>query len=420
MRPSGRIRGVVAGALAASVAMAGAFLGCIDLFHSTSFDTLCELDAAAPGCVNPASPDARRDARSLDGGRHDATKDANRDGRASAGDAAEAATDATGATDVSHDATHDAAHDSGVDAAPTNFCKWSPTTAAAKAQYACLWLGACAGIQGQNDFGTCYPMAVLAFDCTANPNQQVTGPVHAYWDALWQAKSCNDVTRAVFGAATVPTCPGASPCAANNTVAAACTDAGALEAQNCAAQGYVCAGGICTVHSFINSCTTSPPARCEDGGKIFHQCSAFAASGNDVGKDCTNFGAGLCVAHADAGVAGCLPNDAGAACSATATAMCVTTDAGILATGCATGVRETINCTDFAGTGAPPVTCSAPTKPDLPSVCYAANASKGTCNPGNTQLSEPAGASGVVTATCAAAGLGPCIAFGSEGATCSP
>ncbi|MBI5535459.1 MAG: hypothetical protein HY898_22205 [Deltaproteobacteria bacterium] len=51
-----------------------------DLFHSTSWQNLCELDPANPGCESPmdAGPDAEQDAgdEGVDGGGHESGPDA--------------------------------------------------------------------------------------------------------------------------------------------------------------------------------------------------------------------------------------------------------------------------------------------------------------------------------------------------------
>ena len=72
-----------------------------------------------------------------------------------------------GAADSTPDA-RDAA-----DIVPTDFCKASSATARTRATHACAWLGACSVPFDQNAFGQCMIDAILAYDCTTNPNHAV-------------------------------------------------------------------------------------------------------------------------------------------------------------------------------------------------------------------------------------------------------
>src|SRR5580700_684311 len=93
-------RGFIGATLLLVAASGGAALGpsACDLFHSTNFATLCDVNPSAAPCT-------------------------------------------------------DARVDSGL--AGTNFCAWTPTTARANATHACAWLSACELPLGSNDFGPC-------------------------------------------------------------------------------------------------------------------------------------------------------------------------------------------------------------------------------------------------------------------------
>ena len=41
---------------------------------------------------------------------------------------------------------------------------------------------------GNNAFGACYFRALLAYDCTANPNHKAKDAAHRIWDCLQQVK----------------------------------------------------------------------------------------------------------------------------------------------------------------------------------------------------------------------------------------
>jgi hypothetical protein len=278
------------------------FVAC-DLFHSTDFPTLCDLDSSAPGCFDAGAK------------------------------VIEASPPPPG---------------------PTNFCGWDQPTARSHAERACAWLSACESPLGDNDFGPCMVHALLAYDCTANPNRPVRGALHDYWDALWQATSCRDVDRVVFpgaGAADkVPPCASGGGFAAcgtaydggdNSNVRVECDQADAqARGENCLVQGRTCAAGAC-VGTSLGSCTMSGCTMAS-----LHDCNE---AGIDKGTDCTLFGDGACVA-----------NDAGPACASTGTIPCppavtVTCSEAGAAQGCPAGTSETIDCTTLTGPG----TCSA-------------------------------------------------------------
>lgn len=265
----------------------GLLAGCIDLFHSTDFPMLCELDASAQAC------------------------------------------------------------DAGVDApaAPpiTDFCKWTAKEATARATEACARLAACDTPLGNNATGTCIANATLAYDCVANPNFPVKGAAHAYWDQLWQAKTCAEVDRAIFGGKP-NSCVikgGAAFTTCDRTARADCQSSGdRLFGESCAASGRSCqavgtSSGDCTGTDGYSCAGT----RCEM--TRIHVCSD---AGVDNGFDCASFGAGSCTESVDAGPA-CVPSGTGAACDATGTVTCE----GNVAVGCPTGTEARVDCSALTG-----------------------------------------------------------------------
>jgi hypothetical protein len=196
----------------------------------------------------------------------------------------------------------------------TDFCAWSSSTAYANAATACTWLDTCDGAFEDNDFGECMVRALLVYDCAASSNH-VSGNQKAMWDALWQAKSCQDVARIVS--------PGAPP--------------------------------TCPPQEF--GCNANTRFNCGDGGRpLLDSCTLW-------GQSCDkNLGCQGCLgcfdAADDAGDAGtCTPSD---------TATC---DADI-ATSCPAGVPESVNCAELLHQ---PYTCKpGPISPSLgtTSPCY--------------------------------------------------
>ena len=408
---------------------AAGLVACGDLFHSTSGGTCGD-----GGCVD-ATPAA--DARRVDAGA-DAAKDATKD---SAKDGAKdvLVADVTvvhdgghrdGTTEDAHDAEvdHKAPFDAGHDAA-TDFCSWSPAEAQARAKYACMWIGACEGISLFDDvgwFGDCYSAAIVAYDCAANPGMRVTGPLHAYWDALWQAKTCAEVTAATFPHGT-PTCSGGSSqgcSAADPDVAFVCAGEGTATGVSCAIGGYTCVdGGTCGLpggSACVASSDAGPHTSCS--GTVLHVCD----SKGDQGQDCRSFGAGAC-AQLD-GSAGCVPadaghaGDAGAPCKVTPFVECGSS--GRYVVGCPTGALQTFDCAALGDGGR----CANEGFIGGPSLYGAACAVSG--GPDDIIACQDAGLSGFFAAIggtvggdCTDAGLGPCAQASTHGSitvSCGP
>ena len=399
------------------VLTAGLTVACVDLFHSTNFD-LCESNGDAPGCADAArSPDATLS----DGGR----KDSGLDGRVNgdshvgrdAGDGGSSKSDAGG-----HDAAADT-HESldskpppGLDAG-TDFCTFTTAQAAAYAEHACLWLGACVSNTDLNEYGKCYPLALEAYDCVLNPNQRVRpGPLHVFWDGLWKAASCNDVYKAVGVSSTCT--PSATNCMSahvggSTDLVVTCPDGGNGYATlvNCEMAGYTCSEGACTNGGV--PCTGATGA-CS--GNTLHSCqqveveAGTATAFVDIGRNCDNYGAGTCVHQGS--VAGCLPGDSNGTCDAS-TAVTCTGDA--TATGCATGYLETIQCEHFGNrsTCTPPSGTWASSSRQLSSACLnpTTMGAAGACATGGI-LIDNGGPSGKVEVSCADAGFAGCTTSG--------
>jgi hypothetical protein len=346
--------GVIAGA--AFVAFAPA---CIDLFHSTDFEDLCSLDARAPGCPM---------------------------------------------ADV---AANDAGAD--VDAAPTNFCTWTSATARTNATHACAWLGACTAPFDENAFGQCMIDAILAYDCNTNPNLVIApGPLHDYWDALWQAKTCDDVI-AVVNPETIACSATGFACAGKTSpsVRFECVNnKGGPE--NCVVEGRLCATDGCEAPDAAASCDAST---CE--GTVFHDCE----DGTDLGYDCKYFGDGTCT-PLDGGAA-CEPFEpvvCGSSCFATNAVTCA--DGG--ATACPAGELVTIDCNGLTGGSS----CMPGTPTPVWNVAAQCQG-KASCTPGcdtDTLIGCAQGAK--FTVSCSGEKLGPChsvpLPESPMGYACSP
>jgi len=392
---------------------AGLTVACVDLFHSTSFD-LCESNGDAPGCADAGALDATlRDGGGRDGGQDARVNGDSHVGR-DAGDGGPAKADAGG---------HDAGGDGGgaIDSGPppmdagTDFCTFSSAQAAAYAQKACLWLGACVSNADLNEYGKCYPLALEAYDCTLNPNQRVReGALHTFWDGLWHAGSCADVEKAN---GVPPSCtPSITGCTSARDGGAtdlvvACTDGGNRYAKlvNCEMAGYTCNIGACTNSPL--SCSGGASGGCN--GNVLHSCqhveidSGTATAYVDIGRDCTNFGAGSCFSQGS--IAGCLPGNSVSTCDASTSVTC-TGDA--TAAGCATGHPETIQCEHFGlgSTCYPPGGGWASSGRDLAGACFNGSVIGIPVTVGceGANVDDNGGPSGALSVDCPDAGFGGC------------
>jgi hypothetical protein len=232
--------------------------------------------------------------------------------------------------------------------------------------------------------------AILAYDCKTNPNLTIApGPLHTYWDALWQAKSCIDVPN--LNPDNV-SCSGDGfaclPGKGVESVLLECDDK-VTHAETCMLEGKVCGGLECVTPSAKKDC--DPPS-CE--GSVLHAC---AEGGVDEGYDCQYFGLGACV---DDGGAGCSPNTMNGfgSCAQGATVTC---DAGV-AVGCVAGTSETVVCDNLTGQG----TCEGGTPNwNVAGACQGSGSCKPSCA-GDTLTGCAQGAT--FTVNCKDVGLGPC------------
>jgi hypothetical protein len=300
-------------ALSGLLGLGATLVACFDLFHSTAdVLTACELDNANTGCAEAGA------------------------------------------------ATAAASPDSqGVD-----FCAWTSPEARVYAERACAWLGACETPTGGNAFGPCMFQALMAYDCTSNPNHRPKGKALALWECLVRVKVCGDVDACVFpagpqacaagGASTV--CGSATDGGATNRdVRLLCPDGGGPSAvgENCALWGKTCAndgtGGACAGDTAGFAC-----ARPECDNSALHWCVDAGGTSVNVGLDCASNGAQQCdtfPSHATPQWAACVAtSDAGPAgrCAPSTTATCL----GGLAASCPSGVREVLDCATLLGSGA--------------------------------------------------------------------
>ncbi len=261
-------------ATAASIAFVVLGVACVDLFHSTDFDTLCTKSPQDPACATG-----------------DAMVDAGRDVVAADADAG---------------------------SPPLDFCAWSSTEARSQAERACAWLGACERPFGESLFGACVVHAQLAFDCAANPSLRPRGKIEAFWTCLARVNSCGDVDRCVFPS-------GVNPCTdvLNGTSTACGTDDNSnvrIECSGPAGRAHgvePCAltGQTCTLagDKSIAKCTGVLGFACSDAGTCSGTssvaCQPFGILSLDQGIECAGIGAGTCTA-----------GDAGSTCTPTKTA----------------------------------------------------------------------------------------------------
>ena len=307
------------GVLCAALALGPLLAACVDLFHDTSFASACDVNAAVCHATDANVP----------------------------GEAASSA-------------------DGGPDGA-TNFCQWDGAMAAANAAHACVWLGACEGALADDAFGACMVRARLAYDCAANPNRQVIGAAHAYWDCLWQAQSCGEVANCVEPYGTHETCAEAGTdyvaCDPLTGTLLACAAGLATGTppeglESCAALGQTCSTvGAAACSGSTAACTSgNEGTSCADTTAL-HDCDPDGGP-LDYGLDCANFGAGACVSGA---FSACLAVNGSTSPSCAQTSQ-VTCDDGGYAVGCPSRVTEQLDCNAVLGLTGNPSACN----PDAP------------------------------------------------------
>jgi hypothetical protein len=306
------------------------------------------------------------------------------------------------------------------DAGPIDFCALSEPAALATATHACALLSACQTPVGNNAVGACLANATLAYDCTANPNRPVIGPAHAYWDCLARSQTCDDISACVYASppqiashAKAPICSSAaSPFEAftacqpgtNATTRLDCRDSGIPAfGESCLATGQSCVnkgqGEALCVGSEGIACTR---AGC-NASELNFCVDAGGSDSFDRGVDCASYGGGACVSSTDAGVLACLAVDGGA-CTAKNGISCTDT----VASGCGSGVDESVNCRAFG----PKVTCNAnPNAPayDIAAACFVRTpeCTVDVCSTNGALVACERG--GNVNVDCASLGLGTCV-----------
>lgn len=362
----------VAAVLAFSGALAAALFACVDLFHSTDFETL-------------------------------------------------------------HDAGGDAGDVAAPDAAPdgpkplVDFCQWSPAEARANATRACAWLGACGGPLRESVLGSCMVHALYAYDCSFNPVMRPNGATRALWSCLIDVKSCAEVDACIYGGAP-PTCAAVAsgsftkcaPAAAGEVL----VECGNREAgpprgvEPCAFTGRACA----TIDDSTSFCAGTAKTSCANGaacnGTSAVDCSIDAGALVDRGVDCAAFGAGTCAAD-DAGTVACAPLADAGACEGGAAVTCAG-DGGTIATSCVGGRAIEIDCAKLG------VPCDVSNGVPAYEVLLACDerADAGRCNVADTCTGGKlrSCARGLAfEADCASLGLGACESIGGGAvARCAP
>jgi hypothetical protein len=280
-------------------------IACVDLFHSTDFETLCTRSPNDPHCAADASTPDVVDA------------DARR--------------------------PH------------PNFCDWTSAEARLQALRACAWLGACEGTMGatatggdDNVLGPCVIRAQLAYDCAANPSLRPAGETDELWSCLATAKTCGDVDQCVFPAG-VEKCPKLEGtflgCGARNAgVRVRCTtaptEARATGVEVCALRGKTCSRDSTSTSECLGAggynCTT---IGCVDGSAV--DCT----SGEDHGFDCASAGGAECVPADAGGTPFCSAGPNAPSCGSGAIEMPpVCDDGGAIVRSCVKGQEIRVDC----------------------------------------------------------------------------
>lgn len=345
-------------AVAALTASLGA-AACVDLFHATDFDTLCERTPSA--CAAGAA----------DGG----------------GPALPPPENAT------------------------TLCSGSPGEARARAERACAWMTSCLGTAPSSSLGACIVRAQAAYSCSLNPGLRPQGKTAALWGCLASAATCEAVSGCLFDAGApscVPTTGGGSFRACSNdepsVSAVTCgSSATPTSIEHCALEGRSCAridlgDAVC---AGVSGTACDGAARC--AGTAAVHCSSGPVQ-VDLGRDCAAFGAGRCVV--DTAGAACAPGDDAPSCAGSSKVTC---DVGA-AQSCVDGKSVVIACGELGldcdaadATPSDPVSaCKA--RRDAPGWC---DTERDTCGPGGALSSCAHGA--VFTLDCLGQGLGACV-----------
>lgn len=259
------------------------------------------------------------------------------------------------------------------DDAGTNFCAWDSGTAYTNAGIACAWLEACETPIGHHDFGDCMLRALLAYDCSAS-SAHPTGTTRQMWDALWQARSCDDVKRVVFyPGGVVQSCGGGRTgfgCLQNGSdggyaTEVYCLDGSVAAAENCTLWNQTCNPGNTDSprcdgclgcypdDGDAGPCTPDASATCVDG--VATSCPAGAPLSivcaellqQSPGNACNEGPLSVPMDPTSACYvdAGSPPDDGGGdAEGGVPEASCTESCSGTMLTGCAHGVAYTFDC----------------------------------------------------------------------------
>jgi hypothetical protein len=294
----------------------------------------------------------------------------------------------------------DASADAGADVTPFTA---DSTRALENAKVTCAWIAACETPFGDNETGRCLANAILAFDQTTNANRKPKGDAQDFWRCAFAAataKSCAQIESCAFGGLVAPC--GGGPfvgCAGRGDTRVICDKAGSGEpVERCAAYGKSCGALDPQIGQHDALCTGPQGRMCQTSGCMGAKLSACDDAGTDLGQDCALVGAGACVPDAGA----CMP-ESSEPCTPTADISC--DDAGV-AYGCATGLREKVDCTKISGPGGCTPVLNAPGWMPPSAACkQAAGCGADQCN--GTSLNACVRGR-FVAVDCAKLGLGAC------------
>jgi hypothetical protein len=361
-----------------TLAAVAAGAACVDLFHGTDFPTYCTDPAHTP---DPACGG--------DGG----------DGAAP------------------------------LDAGPprVDFCSLSAAGARTYAEHACAWLGACEGPMDSTKISTCLPLAILAYDCRANPTLRPQGATLALWQCLAHAESCAAVDTCVYPAGVqtcAPTSGGGFTACGQGTNAAVrvqcTTDTGGRPS---AVEPCLLTGRMCTTRTTSSAeCTGAAGKNCSGAptcqGTAAVACGTGGDSTIDRGQDCAYYGAGACIVLPDGGGVACVPADAGA-CPGYGPPSCAPNGvASRCVGGQINGQSVTIGCAALdAVCSVDAGTALAPQEACVPATATVSCTGDDTCS---DFVATSCNAGLAYTLDCSAHGLGTCRIAPSGLAQCAP
>jgi len=249
--------------------------------------------------------------------------------------------------------------------------------------------------------------AILAFDCAANPNRKPKLAAKAFWTCVDKATTC-DAVRACSLPSGRKSCNGAGfiGCqnfALNVNSRVQCLVNGAAPSgENCVVHGQTCDSVDPDASNNNALCLGSKRRGCSVSGCNGSNLAACDDGGLDHGTDCSLFGEGSCITTG--AQPACKPEGA-TACPGSADITC---EGAGLASGCASGFKEIVDCTAISGDA--PDNCTnilnaAPGTPVAAACKRSSGCSTDTCAAGKL-VACVAGRS--VQVDCAAQGLKPC------------